>query len=473
VLRAALTGGSTSDTLSPYNPVTVTDYARILQLYDGLAYLDRNATPQLGLAEEITPNSDATTWTVRLRSGLTFHNGQTVTAEDVVYSFNNVLNAKSPGISAPLATLIEPKLIRAVDKLTVEFPCSGPFSTFLDTVAEYNTFAIVPVGYNPKNPVGTGPFKLKSFTPGTQSTFTRNPDYYITGLPYVDSLVISDYSDETSQLNAIQGGQADVVNQLSAASLATLHGSPVKVLISQGGAWTPFTMRVDQAPFNDVRVRQAMRLIVDRQQMLEQLFAGHGTVGNDLFAIWDADYDHSIPQRTQDIDQAKALLKQAGHANLNLTLITADLAQGVVGAAQLFAQQASAAGVTVQISQKTVTDFYGPSYLKWTFAQDFWDYNPYWPQVAFALAPASLYNETHWRNPQYVKLYAEGLATVDVTKRKEIAAEMQMLAYDQSGYIIPYFPPVIDGYGPKVMGGETSKLESFNNFDFKHLWFAA
>ena len=127
--------------------------------------------------------------------------------------------------------------------------------------------------------------------------------------------------------------------------ISEVQGEGKNVLLSAGGGWNPFTMRVDTGTFSDVRIRQAMRLVVDRQQMLDLVFGGFGTLGNDLFGIWAPEYDHSLPQRHQDIDQAKSLLKAAGAEGLHVTLVTSDIAQGTVLAAQVFAQQASEAGI--------------------------------------------------------------------------------------------------------------------------------
>jgi peptide/nickel transport system substrate-binding protein len=230
-------------------------------------------------------------------------------------------------------------------------------------------------------------------------------------------------------------------------------------------------MRVDVAPFNDRRVRQAMRLLVDRPQMLEILFSGHGTLGNDVFGIWSADYDHSLPQRHQDIDQAKSLLKAAGHEDLTVQLVTSDIGQGTVQAAQVLAQQATAAGVKMNLDTVTVTDFFGPGYLKWVLAQDYWYFNFYLPQVSLATLPTAPFNECHYNNPAYNKLYQEAIATVDTAKRQELAHEMQRIDYTDGGYIIPFFPPVIDGYGSNVNGLVPSKGGlSLNGYDFKQLW---
>jgi peptide/nickel transport system substrate-binding protein len=297
-------------------------------------------------------------------------------------------------------------------------------------------YYIVPVGYDPKNPVGTGPFKYKSFVPGSESTCVRNENYWQSGLPYLDEVIATDYSDETSQVNAMQGGQADVADLLTYASIHTLQASGHNTLVSPSGTWTPFTMRVDVAPLNDARVRQALRLVVNRPQMRDLVFGNNGLLGNDLFGIWDPSYNHAIPQRHQDIGQAKSLLKSAGHESLQIQLVTADVASGTVQAATVFAQQAAAAGITVNLRQVTVTDFYGKNYLQWAFAQDYWSYAPYLVQVGNATLPSSPYNECHFDDPNYNALYAQAIRTVDDTKRTQIVHEMQEIDYSTGGYII-------------------------------------
>lgn len=472
-LRAALSGGGTSDTLNPLAPVDNVDFARIAQLFDPLAVVDKDGGIELRLAAEITPNADATAWTIRLRPGVTFHDGKDLTADDVIYTFQQMLNPKAPSPTAAQLTPVDLAGIRKLDRLTVKVPCTTPFATFVEVLAEPPGQGVIPVGFDVKRPVGTGPFKFESFSPGVQSTFSRNDHYWQSGLPYFDSVVISDYADETSQVNALNGGQADVIDLLSAASIATVKSGGGSLVISQGGAWTPFTMRVDQPPFNDVRVRQAMRLLVDRPQMRELVFGGYGLLGNDVFAIIDPAYDHQLPQRHQDLAQAKHLLKQAGRENLTVTLTTSPITAGAVSLAQVFAQQARSAGVTVDIQQVTVTDFYGPNYLKWIFAQDFYYYNPYFPQVSISTLANSPYNECHFDDARYTSLYGQGLATVDDSKRYAIAHEMQLIDYEQGGYLIPFFAPTIDATAANVRGAYPSKTGlSFDKFNFKQMWFA-
>lgn len=469
-LTAGLIGGGSSDTLNPLDAVTTIDFARGIQLYDQLTILNPDGQVGYWLAEEVTPNGDGTVWTIRLRPGVTFHNGKDLTADDVIYTFHTILTTQTNS-TVPMAP-VDKNQLKKLDKLTVRLGCKTPFATFAQTIASLSTMGIIPVGFDPKMPVGTGPFVFESFKPGTESTFKRNPNYWQTGLPYVDTLVINNFADETSQLNALQAGQVDCIDQLSSATLAALQGSSsAKALISNGGGYNPFTMRADMPPFDDVRVRQAFRLVVNREEMRSLVFGGHGIIANDLWSPWDPYYDHSLPQRVQDIEQAKSLLKQAGHSGLSVQLITSDIAQGTVRAAQVFAQQASQARINVSLRQVTSTEFYGPNYLKWPFAQDYWFYLRYFPQVADGMIPGAPYNETHFNNPQYTALYQQALKTADPVKQKTIATEMQHIDYTQGAYIIPMFAPIIDGVSTKLAGVHGSKTgQSLGNYDFKHMW---
>lgn len=470
-LTAGLTGGSSSDTLDPNIATTNPDYARIASLYEGLVWPNAQAQPQLRLAQEITPNRSATVWTVRLRKGVMFHDGRELTADDFMFSLNRVIKSKPPGEGAYIFAGLDLPAVKKLDTHTVALPFHAPNSIFVDSLMTGLTMYLLPTNFDVKRPVGTGPFKYVSFTPGQQSVFARFDDYWNQPLPYADRLVMTNYADETSQVNALLSGAVTMVNGLSATSLRTVTASGKKVVISHGGGWNPFTMRVDQAPFSDVRVRQAFRLAVDRPKMLASVFDGYGTIGNDIFSIWSSDYDHSIPQREQDIERAKQLLKAAGRAGLDVQLITAPIAQGAVNQSEVLAQQAALAGINVNLRQVTVTEIFGPNYLSWPFAIDYWYYKAYLPQVAQATLPGAPYNETHFDDPRYNKLFAEAKATIDATRRAELAHEMQLIDYNQGGYIIPFFPPVIDGYAPNVKGAVMSKTgSSFNEWDFQHLW---
>jgi peptide/nickel transport system substrate-binding protein len=451
-LSVGSTGGGAQDSIDAHFATSDPDIARLNQLYEPLAIRDADFKLQTLLAESLTPEGKTPDmWTVRLRPGVTFHNGQPVTADDVIFSLRRIINPKNPGTGAASIGYVDLKRTRKLDSRTVRIALQFPNVGFPDDVGQYFN-GIVPVGYDPKNPVGTGPFKYKSFAPGEQSVFVRNSDYW-NGAPHVDSVTIIDFADDTAKVNALLSGQVHAITNLPAAQLAQVRGLPsLRVLISKAGAWQPFTMRVDTAPFSDVRVRQAFRLIVNRQQMIDQVLLGQGRLGNDMYAPLDPGYNSTLPQRHQDLERAKFLLKQAGHSGLKVTLVTAPVFEGIVEAAQVFAAQADSAGVTVKLNKTDTTTFYGSNYLKWPFAQDFWFTRNYLPQVEQGSLPNSPFNETHWANPTFKKLIRQAQGELDEGKRNELLHAAQAIEYDSGGYIVWAFSNQLDAYSSQVKG---------------------
>ena len=467
----AVLGGSTADTVDAQKQVVLIDTLRVLALYNGLVTISLDGTGVvLELAEELTPSKDARSWVVRLRDGLEFHNGKSVTAEDVIYSFRRILNPKDPLEGAPALRQVDYNGFKALDKRTVQITCDAPFATLPLQLTDSYSYGIIPVGYDPKNPVGTGPFKFKRFTPGQQSVFLRNDHYFKPGLPYLDELTILDFSDDTSAYSALQSNQVNVFAEAALPLAKQAASQGLTALVSKTGQWTPFTMRVDQPPFTDVRVRQAFRYIVNRNQLVANAFDGLAAVGNDIFGNHDPDYLADL-HRNQDIDLAKHLLKQAGQSDLTIDLVTADFATGVVQSAQVFAQDAKAAGITVNIKQLTTGDFYGPNYLSWTFAQDFWGYNPYLSQVAQSTLPVSIYNECHFANQRYYDLYIAANSTLDDTKRRDIQHEMEMIDFNEGGYIIGTYNKTVDLMADNVHGfPEGATGVALGNGSFETAW---
>jgi peptide/nickel transport system substrate-binding protein len=472
-LQIGLTGGSSSDTVDPHKGVTDLDISRIQTLYEPLVTLDIQAkTVQYLLAEEITPqNGSLTDWLIRLRPGVTFHDGKPFTADDVLFSFHRIFSLDAPGkiFMGP----IDLNATKKLDSLTVLVKLTSPVADYAQALAAapFNLL-IAPTTLNPAKPNGTGAFKYQSFTPGQRSVFTRNPNYWQHGLPYADTLTIIDFPDTVSLSDALTTGQVDAAGTLDPPQIPALSNtSGVDVVVSRAGSIIPFTMRVDQAPFKDVRVRQAMRLLVDRPQMIDSALDSYGTVASDVFSPYDPDFDSSLV-REQDIPQAKSLLKKAGQENLKVTLVTSAVLSGVVAMATVLAEQAQAAGVTINIKNVPPGTFFGPDYLQWTFSQDYYSYFPYLTQVAQSMLPGSPYNETHNNNSRYTSLYNQANATANAGLRKEILYEMQQIDFTQGGYIIPAFTDTLDAYSTKITGYGQSRLgQPLMNYGFKYFAF--
>jgi peptide/nickel transport system substrate-binding protein len=471
-MRLGVSGGSSKDTLDPHTWAQQIDGARVSQLYEWLAYRDPDYVLKPMLGVEFTPNSSGDQMLVKLRKGVTFHSGKPLTADDVVFSFTRVMN---PSVGAAeygqFQSII--KKVEAVDASTVRFTFKFPFNQ-LEDFAGSSSMGIIPVGWQESKPDGTGPFKYQSFTPGQQSVFVRNENYWDHPKPYVDSVTIVDLVDDSARVNALVSGAVDAIDSVPYALLASVQANPnLHALVSETGNWYPLTMRVDKPPFNDPRVRQAMRLLIDRNQMVADAYGGHARMGNDLFAIDDPLYDHSIPQRQQDIEKAKFLLKQAGHGNgLTVNLVTAPIENGVVQSSVVFAQQAKAAGVNVVLTKLDTTTFYNNLYMARVFSVDWWDAESFLSGTAYTQLPTSHFNETHYNNPQFTKWYLQAVSTTDFATQKEIASKMQEQLWNNGGEIIVAFADNIDAYSNKVTGFIPNKTGfNLNYWGVKDAWF--
>jgi peptide/nickel transport system substrate-binding protein len=481
--RLGVTGGGASDIIDGQSIVTKPDQTRLIGGWETLMTYDEDYVLGTdGLAEEVD-SSVAGQVDVRLRSGIEFHNGKTLTADDVIYSIKRILNPKEGLFGAAGLASIDPNKLTKMDANTVRIGLKQPDSTIPDQLGQYFN-GIVPEGYERKGAlkwIGTGPYKVQSFTPGQQSVAVRNENYWrpASDGPWFDQVTVTDFADSAAQVNALLAGQLDAITDIPFAQIDSAKAQGIAILEGNGGGWLPLCMAIDLDPFTDVRVRQAFRLMADRQALLEQVLSGHGRVANDLYAPFDACYSSDLPQRVQDIEQAKSLLKSAGKDGMTVDLHTTNGAAGMVDSANVFASQCKAAGVTVNV--KNDPNYYGDQYLKLPFSVDFWGTRGFLPQVGLgSLPPPCPYNETHWppktgEGSDYISLYQQALKETDPTKRCDIIHNMQKAEYDVGGYIIPFFNNLVDAHSSKVEGFKVSKatlnLDTFGH-GYRTIWFA-
>ncbi|ASR35661.1 peptide ABC transporter substrate-binding protein [Prauserella marina] len=468
-LRVGITGGGASDTLDPHIPATSPDIARVRNLYEPLLYRDHEYRIEMLVAESLTSSPDAKTWTATLRQGIKFHDGRPVTPDDVIATFRRIMDPDDPKSGAASLTMLG-EVVAKGDR-QVEFRLTEPSTVFDDYLAQYH-LGIVPADFSVDRPIGTGPFRAKDFTAGLQSAFVRNEHYWRSGEPYLDELVLINFTEDDARINALLSSQVDAIDQVPVALVDVLRSDErLRVLSAQTGTWLPFTMRVDRPPFDDVRVRQALRLIVDREQMINQVLSGQGRIGNDLYSPFDPAYASELPQRTQDIAEARRLLTEAGHPNLDIELVTAPIQAGAVEAAQVFQQQAKAAGVTIRLRRLDTTTFFGENYLSWDFAQSFWYTRNYLPQVASGALPEAPYNETHWNDPEFLDLVKRADRTVDQQERDELLKQAQRIEYERGGNIIWGFMNQVDAFQVYVAGLVPDRTGlPLSGYSFREVW---
>lgn len=468
-LRVGITGGGASDTLDPHTPATNPDIARVRNLYEPLLYRDHEYRTEMLVAESLTSSPDGRVWTATLRDGVRFHDGRPVTPADVIATFRRIMDPDDPKSGAASLTMLD-EVVADGDR-RVRFRLNEPSSVFDDYLGQYS-LGIVPADFSLERPIGTGPFRASTFSAGLQSTFVRNEHYWRPGQPYLDTLVLINFAEDDARINALLSSQVDAIDQVPVALVDVLRSDErLRILSSQTGTWLPFTMRVDRPPFDDVRVRQALRLVVDREQMINQVLSGQGRIGNDLYAPFDPAYADELPQRRQDIAQARRLLAEAGHSSLDIELVTAPIQAGAVAAAQVFQQQAKAAGVNVRVRRVDTTTFFGENYLSWDFAQSFWYTRNYLPQVASGSLPDAPYNETHWNDPEFIDLVTRARRTIDEAERATLLTRAQRIEYERGGNIIWGFVNQVDAFQVYVAGLVPDRTGlPLSGYSFREVW---
>ncbi|WP_313440291.1 ABC transporter substrate-binding protein [Novosphingobium sp.] len=467
--RLAIIAGAQTGNLDAHKPLGTGSF-RGWALYSKLWEWKRDANPGLALAEFAEVNDDATEWTIRLRKGLEFHHGKSITAEDVVFS---ILRLTDPALASPYGSYL-PSLqrgdVKALDPLTVRIPFEQGHGLAALPELWMSWGGIVPTDYDPvNNPVGAGPYRLKSFTPGQRSVFSRFENYYKQGQPYLDEVEIIDFKDPIARLQAMQTGQVDIAPSIGFEQLAFFrNSSQFQVVSSETDAWHGFAMNLSKAPFDDPRVAKAFRLIADRPELVKRVLHGQGRVANDLYAPSDPTFNHDIPQRRRDLAEARSLLRSAGHGGgLAVELVTTAGAGG--NAAIVFAQQAREAGVDVKIKLVDDSIFNGPDKNNWTFSTVVGVSRPFLLTLQQHDGPRSAGNRTHFDDAEFTRLVTAAAAQPDVEKRKALVGEAQRIQHERGGLLIWGFANNQDA-ASSLIGGVTPDRTAFSAWRTDALW---
>ena len=473
----AETGGGTSESINPFIQNQGADQIRLTQLYDQLFIYRKDRTgfkPQL--AQSLVPNAKGTVWQLKLKKGVTFHNGKSFGADDVLYSWKWIKNPKNGSTGA---VSLEPFDLRATKKVSnseIEIHLTRPVGDLAAPLADFS-LKIVPDGFTDfKHPIGTGPFRFVSFTPGQRSLFRRNDEYWGTSGPYFDEVEILSIPDNAARLNALLSGQIHAMSQLGYAQARSLRGnSNVRLLVTHMPYGVTMAMRTDTPPFNDVRVRQAFRLAVDRKQMVSNVFQGFGTLGNDEWGKGFLSYNSSLPQRMYDPEKAKALLAKAGKSDLRVTLYSSDAYPGILETATLFKQQAAAAGINVAVNRLPSGNYFDPTakYNKRSapFYQDVWA-QP-WEYVArLTYVKGAPYNITAWNHPEWQTRFRKAQGVTNAQRRNAAYRSLQEELYAEGGNIVGAFGYLLDGLSSRIRGATPGGFVYMSDYQIKDWWFA-
>jgi peptide/nickel transport system substrate-binding protein len=419
------------------------------------------------LAQEIEPNADGTVWTVRLRDGVLLHDGKPFTAEDVVFSFAQILDPKSKSTAGSFFPGLKPQGVKAVDPTTVKFTFDGPLASLQTRFARTAVKMTRKGNTDWTKPVGSGAFTLAEFKPGERTVFERFDEYWLEGKPLVDAVEIYTLNEATQRINALRAGQVDVIAGVDPPQSRVLEGEGFKELSGPGASWYPIVMQKNQAPFDDVRVRQAFRLMIDRQQFVDNVYEGKGKLGNDLFSPFDPHYASDLPQREQDLEQAKSLLKQAGQEGLRVRLPVADYNPQIVPMGTLLAASAKEIGVTVELQRANAATYFDDIWNKRPMFCSEWSGITLLEQMLYCIGNKASSEETGETSAKISALVQEASRTIDDDKRGEILHELQVHLHDEGGYIIPGFSDYLDAHSDKVQGLVTSPYGNLGMFEFR------
>ncbi len=452
------------------NPLTVADAGGLCMLNQTGEFLifDSNLKLKLEpmLAVHWAPNSDGSVWRFKLRSGVKFHNGAPMTADDVVFTFQELSNPKNA--SNALSTfngVLSPSGVKKLDDTTVEFHLDAPNGNFPYLVSSDNYNAIiVPKGTDfgswQKTFIGTGAFKLGSYNQGQGASFVPNPDYW-GSKPLLSGTQFKFYTSQQPQILALQGGDVDVIGQfVPAGATSLLNNSSYRIIKLRAANHRELSMRNDRAPFTDPRVRQAVAYTLDRPGMVSALLQGYGSVANDYpFGPRFPSTDTSVPQRTQDISKAKQLLAAAGHASgFSVTMDTEDYEE-IPQLAQVIKADAAKAGINISLNIETQSAYYG----KATFGNSDWldgtmslvDYGDRGVPNVYLDAPLTSkgpWNAAHFHNSAYDALVKQYVAALDLQAQKAVAGKIERLLLAETPIVIPYWIDGLTASTPTVGG---------------------
>ena len=445
---SALGGGGSA--IDPRNIYSVLAYHSMASAFDFLALHGQDGL-ELGVAQSMTPNEDATKWTVHLRDDVRFHDGRPLHAEDIAFSIRFLGDWEtSPYFAAGWAD-VDFENMTAVDDHTLEIPLFRPRADYLDAALALYT-PVIPEGIDDLIlPNGSGPFRVASNDQADGVELIRNEDWWGPA-PSLDGAITIPINDSNARINALKSGEIDFAYQLTPAiGLAEQDNPDIIVERSTlGSTGLGFSMNTSFPPFDDRRLREAMKLAIDRQEMVNGVLLGQGEIGNDLMGLGMVGYNDRLPQRTRDLEQATALFAAAGISELSLS--ASEVAPGLLAASELLVGQLAEAGVTLTIEEIPPDAFFSDfARILSTPLQTMYFVNrPPTVHLPSFLGSTATFNPTAFATPEFDEALMAAQSTVDEAARDEHLLRAQEIEWADGGTIMWGYSPLINAYSPNV-----------------------
>jgi peptide/nickel transport system substrate-binding protein len=472
-LRAAFVGAGAAETLSYFHGGTNLDFVRARAMHAALGNLDPSAPDgvRYEVLDGIDISPDLTTYTLRIRPGLTFSDGSPLTARDVLYSLitpfqdtKSLAVYKTPGRNFDL-TKAEVK-----DSQTLVLPTVAPIADGRLLLCQGNYLVIKEGSRFEQNAPTSGPFTLATFEPGQGTALVRNDAFALPGLdgPYLDGLELRNIADSDARASALTGGQVDFAGDLAPITARTLDGDTRFTVTRSEAPYVSglfFRLNMTQKPFDDPRVRTAFKLAAHRQAMLDTVLHGRGRIGNDLLAPGFPGYAEDIEQRPYDPDRARALLAEAGAQNIEVTLTTGPETPGMVEVATLYVENLTQIGVKATLRELPAGQLFAdfPAYVKLPFAASY----------SVPVPPMPLYQSSYggknpsalgWNRPDVDAEVGKARSATDPAEAQKAATAAQRAMWYDGNTIAPVFKPFVTAATPGVRGVRDDLFEQFPGF---------
>ncbi len=460
--------------LDPARTRTGDGYMLTAMIFSNLTRISHELKPEPQLAYKWEANADGSEWTFYLRKNANFTNGRPVVASDVKFSLDRILDPKTASKGRKALGPIEEIVVK--DDHTVVFKLKGPYADLALQLG--NTFARIIAKENLDDiaykPIGSGPFILKEYVPGNKAILVRNPDYFEEGLPYLDEVHQIYIKEYAAQVSALSTGEIDIMYFAPSEIIGQLRKDPnVEVMIVSAPSFQPLIMWVNEKPFNDVRVRQALRFAIDREAMMEAATGGLGVLGNDTpVSPSNPYYNKALPQRKQDVAKAKKLLAEAGYPDgIDITLYTSTQRPGLEPAAVVAQQVVAGSGFRIKIESVEIARLYKDIIPK---AKPFATSHNNWfgrPTIDESLTPfyytESNWNYTGYSNPEVDKLLDQAKSLTDFAARKKLYDRVQEILYNEGPDVVPYFKNYVSAIRKEV---KNYKLIPVQYVDLRETW---
>jgi len=443
---------STTDRLDPAAYFEIYGYAIGAQLFNTLVELDDNGGLRPSLAESWETRQGATQWIFKLRKGVQFHNGKSLTVADVIYSLNHHRGEHSKSAAKVYLDAVADLKETAPGELTITLQEGNADLPSLLTDVH---FGIGPDGESFDKGIGTGAFILEDFQPGVRTLARRNPHYWDSSRGHVDSVETLAFNDSTARVAALLSGKVHIADRIEPRLLERIaHSAKVKVYRSQDAEIFTFPGRLDQKPFDSLDARLALKYAIDRQQILKSVLAGIGSVANDQPIVPSSRYYASdIPARPYDPDKAAFHWRKAGFSGRVVLSASDSGFPGAVDAAQLFQASARKAGIPFDVDRVPADGYWDNIWLKKAFVASNWSTRPTADAIlSLVFLSGAEWNESAWKNESFDALVKAARAEINEEKRRALYHDIQVILSEQGSEIIPVRGDGLDAASTKVHG---------------------